>query len=196
MKESCWVPIFIFLTLNSMAQNNNLPFAEIPPPPKEYRAGAVIARMIEGLGFRYYWATEGLVTQDLNYRPTIEAKSTLETLVHLYTLCEIIKHVAQNKPNVRPPQSVPEDFENLRKETLNFLQEAANTFKGIVQVSLKKNQVVFERQEQRSEFPLWNLLNGPLADALYHTGQVVSFRRTTGNPIDKGVNVFLGKKNL
>ena len=179
-----------------MAKNKSLPFSEIPPPPKEYGAGPVIARMIEGLGFRYYWATEGLVTEDLNYRPTIEAKSTLETLVHLYTLCETIKHVAQNKPNVRPPQSVPEDLESLRKETLNFLQEASNTFKVIVQESLKKNQVIFEIQEQRSEFPLWNLLNGQLADALYHTGQVVSFRRTTGNPIAKGVNVFLGKKNL
>lgn len=179
-----------------MAQNNSLPFAEIPPPPKEYRAGTVIARIIEGLGFRYYWATEGLLREDLNYRPTTEAKSTLETLVHLYTLCETIQHVALNKPTVRPAQSVPEDLESLRKETLNFLQEAANTFRKIEQASLEKNQLVFETQEKRSEFPLWNLLNGPLADSLYHTGQVVSFRRTARNPIAKGVNVFLGKKNL
>ena len=152
--------------------------------------------MIEGLGFRYYWATEGLLREDLNYRPTVEAKSMLETLVHLYTLCETIQNVAQNKPTIRPAKSVPEDLESLRKETLNFLQEASNTFRKIEQASLEKNLVVFERQEKRSEFPLWNLLNGPLADSLYHTGQVVSFRRTARNPIAKGVNVFLGKKNL
>ena len=29
-------------------------------------------------------------------------------------------------------------------------------------------------------------------DAIYHTGQIVSFRRTTGNPIDSSVNVFMG----
>jgi hypothetical protein len=39
------------------------------------------------------------------------------------------------------------------------------------------------------------LINGPITDAIYHTGQVVSFRRTSGNPIPKGVNVFLGVKN-
>ena len=54
-------------------------------------------------------------------------------------------------------------------------------------------KVIFDREERKMSFPLWNLLNGPLSDALYHTGQVVSFRRTTGNPIQKGVNVFLGK---
>ena len=31
-------------------------------------------------------------------------------------------------------------------------------------------------------------------DALYHVGQVVSYRRAAGNPIDPQVNVFLGKK--
>jgi len=39
------------------------------------------------------------------------------------------------------------------------------------------------------------LLNGPIADALTHVGQVISFRRTSGNPIPKGVNVFMGIKN-
>jgi hypothetical protein len=44
-----------------------------------------------------------------------------------------------------------------------------------------------------AEYPLWNMLNGPLADAIYHTGQIVTFRRTTGNPSNKRVNVFRGR---
>ena len=39
------------------------------------------------------------------------------------------------------------------------------------------------------------LMNGPLLDALTHVGQILSFRRTSGNPQEAGVNVFLGKKN-
>ncbi|MEN8845082.1 MAG: hypothetical protein ABF261_02240, partial [Candidatus Arcticimaribacter sp.] len=54
-------------------------------------------------------------------------------------------------------------------------------------------QVIFQRGTEQYRYPIWNMLNGPLADAIYHTGQVVSFRRTTGNPIQKGVNVFIGK---
>lgn len=78
--------------------SQELPFYSIPPAAEHYTAANSISRMIEGLGFRYYWATEGLI-------------------------------------------------------------------------------------------------NGPITDAIYHTGQVVSFRRTSGNPIPKGVNVFLGVKN-
>jgi hypothetical protein len=55
--------------------------------------------------------------------------------------------------------------------------------------------IIFDRKGKISNFPIWNLMNGPLEDAIYHTGQIVSFRRTAGNPIPKGVNVFLGVKN-
>ena len=39
--------------------------------------------------------------------------------------------------------------------------------------------------------PIWNFINGPLADALTHVGQINSFRRMAGNPVPK-VNVFKG----
>jgi len=45
-----------------------------------------------------------------------------------------------------------------------------------------------------TQFPFWNVINGPISDAIWHTGQVVSFRRTSGNPFPKGVNVLTGKK--
>lgn len=37
------------------------------------------------------------------------------------------------------------------------------------------------------------MLNGPIADALWHVGQVVSFRRSSGNPFNSKVSVFSGK---
>jgi hypothetical protein len=39
--------------------------------------------------------------------------------------------------------------------------------------------------------PFWHVINGPIADALTHVGQVNSFRRLAGNPTPKA-NVFLG----
>jgi hypothetical protein len=41
-----------------MAQE--LPFSSIPKAPVNYSASNSISRMIQGLGFRYHWATEGL----------------------------------------------------------------------------------------------------------------------------------------
>jgi hypothetical protein len=43
------------------------------------------------------------------------------------------------------------------------------------------------------EFPFWNQINGPISDALWHCGQVVMNRRASGNPLQLGVNVFVGK---
>jgi hypothetical protein len=57
---------------------------------------------------------------------------------------------------------------------------------------LKKCKIIFDRGGKISDYPLWNLLNGPLADAINHVGQIVSFRRSAGNPIPAGVNVFRG----
>ena len=51
---------------------SKLPYYEIPDYPETYTAGSVAARMLDGLGFRYYWATEGLNEDDLNkYRVII-----------------------------------------------------------------------------------------------------------------------------
>ena len=104
-------------------------------------------------------------------------------------------NTSKNKPSVRPVPSIPEDFETLRSKTLHQLQDAVINFQSIKTEDLAMQKVIFDRGGKRSEFPLWNLINGPISDALYHTGQVVSFRRSSGNPIPKGVNVFLGLKN-
>ena len=73
------------------------------------------------------------------------------------------------------------------------LEKAAQLFSEMNLETIQKIQVVFERKGKTSSFPIWNLLNGPLSDAIYHTGQLVSFRRTSGNTIQTGVNVFLGE---
>src|SRR4030095_3596210 len=40
----------------------------IPDTPKSFTANNVAARMVDGLGFRYFWATEGLTDKDLAYK--------------------------------------------------------------------------------------------------------------------------------
>ena len=60
-------------------------------------------------------------------------------------------------------------------------------------VSLKDKKVIFQRGEQQSEFDYWHAINGPIADALWHAGQIVAFRRASGNPINPMVSVFMGK---
>lgn len=175
-----------------MAQD--LPFRSIPNAPENLTTENTISRMIEGLGFRYYWATEALCSEDLTYRPSETGQSFQQTLEHIYGLSEVILNTAKNVPSIRPARSVPKDFNTIRTETLHQLRDAAERFQDLKTADLNSIEVIFERGGEQQHFPLWNLINGPISDAIYHTGQLVSFRRSAGNPIPKGVNVFLGKK--
>lgn len=189
-----WFFLFSILTVTMQAQENKpekLPYHQIPDAPETLDVNGVLARMIDGLGYRYYWATEGLVQDDLDYTPGNYGRKTHEVLNHLNGLSEVIKNAVTCRANVRPRPDEEMTWEEQRRATLYNLQ-AASDFLRSGKGDPAKYAMVFQRGEQTSEFPLWNLLNGPLADAIYHVGQIVSYRRSAGNPMNPNVNVFLG----
>ena len=177
--------------LTIMSQTSEY-FKDISEYPTEINNGNIISRMINGLGYRYYWATEKLKENDLIYRPSKDAYTTKETLVHIFTLSKTLYNTTLSKINERPDIDIPSDYENIRNETLQFLEKASKNFSNLNSEELNQIRIKFNRGGTIKSFPIWNLLNGPIADAIYHTGQIVSFRRTTGNPIDSSVNVFIG----
>ena len=191
------LPLFIFASIScTQAQDvmtEELPYSQIPDYPEDYSPGNVIARMIDGLGYRYYWATEGLTEKDLNFSPSSDARNAFSTLKHIHGLSETILNAPLQQANIRPTDRPELTFEELRRETLLNLKKASDLLRGKSKEDIAEYPIVFQRGERKSEFPFWNMLNGPLADALYHTGQIVSFRRSSGNPMDPNVNVFLWK---
>ena len=76
--------IFLIITVTMNAQQDKLPFYEIGEYPTEFSSTNVVSRMIEGLGYRYYWATESLEEKDLNYKPSQDSRSTFEVIEHIY----------------------------------------------------------------------------------------------------------------
>lgn len=169
-----------------------LPYSEIPEYPNAYTAETVAARTIDALGFRYYWATEGLTGKDLAFRPSKEARTSEETIDHLYNLCRVIANTVDKKPNGTAAENTM-SFKEKRRQTLFFLKRAADKLRTAKTGTLEHSKIVFKRGENSTEFPFWNLINGPMADALWHVGQVVSFRRSSGNPLNPKVSVFNGK---
>ncbi len=176
-----------------MAQNSTLPYAEIPDAPKKYNACTVAARMVDGLGFRYYWATEGLRSEDLNYKPSESARNVEATLDHIYGLTMVVLNSVKGLPNVRPMTDMPTTYEEKRRRTLLALKEASDILRNSKPRKMNDFKVVFQRGDTKTEYPFWNQLNGPIADAIWHAGQVVSFRRASGNPLNPKVSVFAGK---
>jgi hypothetical protein len=194
MKSILSYCLIIFSTASSLlAQEVKLPYYEIPNYPEVYTPGTVAARVVDGLGFRYYWATEGLRVEDLTYKPNADARSTEETLLHIYDLSLILANTTQNVPTETGGKAPQFSFEELRKKTLENIKTASDRLKNIKDDELEKAKMIFKGTNGATEFPFWNLLNGPIDDALWHVGQVVSFRRSSGNPFNDKVSVLRGK---
>ncbi len=183
----------ICLTLNAQETMDELPYSTIPEVPKNYTAGTVVSRMIDGLGFRYYWATERLTENNFDYRPNDEGRSIRETMEHIYALSNTIANTAKKVPNDRTVKMEIPPVQDLRKLTLQNLETASIVFKEAKDLS--EYSIVFKNKEGSAEFPFWNQINGPIEDAVWHAGQLVVMRRSAGNPINPKVNVFLGKLN-
>jgi len=185
------IPLLLVIS-QSFAQTSELPYQQIPDYPAKYTASGVAARLMDGLGFRYYWATEGLRVEDLSYRPNDDARTTMETLVHIYELSQVMLnsiHQVPTSSSQEPAMSFPE----LRKKTLENIKAVSDKLKNSKDKDLKKYKMVFVRESGTRELPFWNEINGPISDALWHVGQVVSFRRSSGNPFNSKANVLMGK---
>ena len=78
-------------------------------------------------------------------------------------------------------------FQQIRKASLLVLKDLTKKLKEMSDLEL------YEMEKKTSrKLPFWYWINGPLADALTHVGQITSWRRIAGNPQLKGVNVFIG----
>lgn len=165
-----------------------LPYYEIPKLPTKTNAATVLSRLIDGLGFRYHWGTEGLTQNEIEFRPVESSKDMLELLKHIYDLAFATHKVLTNGNATKKKLT---SYEEYRKETLALYFEVSQHLMKIDPQTLEN----YNYNGSTQSFPFWYLINGQISDALTHVGQVVSWRRIAGNPQPKGVNVFLGKKS-
>ncbi|WP_298550747.1 hypothetical protein [uncultured Algibacter sp.] len=181
MKNSIFI-LALILTTFVMAQNEEkLPYYQIPDYPEVYTAGNVAARMVDGLGFRYFWATEGLRSEDLSYKPSESGRTSSETIDHLYGLSNfILRSIASDESSAKDSEMT---FDEKRKQTLLNFKKASDILRETDNLSELDN----------NKYPFWNVINGPISDALWHCGQVVMLRRTSGNPFNSKVSVFRGQ---
>ncbi len=108
-------------------------------------------------------------------------------------LSRSIALTVKKEPISSAPDRPELSFAEKRQATLENIKQASDLLKSSGPGGLEEMMIVFKRGERTSEFPFWNLLNGMIADAIYHTGQIVSYRRASGNPINPKVSVFSGK---
>lgn len=164
-----------------------IPYQTLPKPPSELSEGKVIARFVDAIGFRYHTATDGLTVKEISFRPTKESMDMYQLLLHIYQL------ISWTSTAFKLPYTTKKeftDFEELRLETLELCQQFSQFLQQLSASDIAEVSVYLKRKDQH--FSFWYLINGPLADALTHIGQVNSWRRIAGNPIAR-ISPFTGE---
>jgi hypothetical protein len=178
--------LYVILLLINTTVFGQLPYSEIPAYPEKYSAGTVAARLIDGLGIRFYWATEGLNSSDVQFSPSEDSRSITETVDHIYDMSFLIANTVL--PEGRKPET-NKSFEEKRRAILQNLFDMRT-------ILLKSSDKEFENYQANfssgATFPFWNMLNGPIGDCLWHCGQIVMMRRMAGNPFNSNVSFFIG----
>ncbi|UII32644.1 hypothetical protein LVD17_02195 [Fulvivirga ulvae] len=183
--------MYLFIVTPLLAQSSDISdstyYSQIPDYPRSYTAGSVASRMVDGLGFRFYWATDGLRPEDLQFKPGDDARTVSETVDHIFEMSYLVVN-AINKESQYPPSDL--SFAQKRLLTLSNLRKASEVIRNSSDKDLEGYAIKFGNG---TELPFWNLINGPISDALWHCGQIVSFRRLSGNPFNSYVSLLNGR---
>jgi hypothetical protein len=163
-------------------------FRSLPPGPENVTGSAVLVRMIEGIGFRFTWATEGLRESDLSYRPTPETMCIIEQAGHVLELVSWVAAAAGAIPAGPQKPESPPPFPEVRQQILEVLSLLRAQLAGMSDEEIGTIHI----GSHAGPVPWPHIVNGPLADALTHIGQIAVLRRASGNPVPKA-NVFLGR---
>ncbi|MBN1814977.1 MAG: hypothetical protein JXA14_24290 [Anaerolineae bacterium] len=159
--------------------SEHLPFRHIDGYPPHATGPTVIARLLDGLGFRFHWATEGLSAEHYAFSPGAGCQSIGELIGHVWGLTHWVYLSAFGQEEQRP-----EDVSSQRAHALQMLHKLREHFASLDDAALEAIAI--------GGRPFWHVINGPLADALTHVGQINSFRRLAGNPTPKA-RVFTGE---
>lgn len=153
-------------------------FYQIAEYPQRLQATTALVRLVDGLGFRFLWATAGLDAQDAEFRPAADVKSIGELTDH------ILRMMARAVGPLPEEADSVAGFATTRAAVLDVLATLRRRLLELDDAALAEARV--------RDRPVWHAINGQLADALTHVGQIVSFRRIASKPQQARVNVFLG----
>lgn len=194
MRYSLLLLTILLLPIMALGQGENDYqefFADISETPEAYEAHTVAVRMIEGLGFRFYWGTHDLSDEDYLFKPTEDTRGIGQTLDHILGLSNMILNAVHSRVNAANDYGEI-DYHQKRLLVLKNLHEARNILKNSSDEDMNDMGIIFKRGDTEQKFDFWYAINGPISDSLWHVGQIVSYRRMAGNPFNSKVSVLSG----
>ena len=164
-----------------MPSTSGCPYQTLPAYPESCGSGAVLSRLVAGLGFRLHWATDGLLDEDASFRAHPEASSIGEVLEHIGQMVVWIHgEFTRGLSNGSVLPDLPQEH-SFTQRRAHCLESLALLESDLVRMDAEQLSAV-RIESQRGDRPFWVALNGPLADALTHVGQISVWRRQLGKP--------------
>lgn len=165
----------LFMSSFSYCQENKaqLPYDISPTYPKKATGRILMAKMLDELGYKYYWATDSLLNDEM--RNTFNSRNLPRLLLEeVYRMSEnIINYSSENNnPGLKLEEM---SFEDFRKNTLLNLKEASN---------------ILIKNTDATHFSNLNLFVKSIAISNSYCDQIISFRENIGKPF-KAKNNFI-----
>jgi hypothetical protein len=142
----------------------------LPAPPDEITAANIICRMLAGIGFRFYWATEALPEKAYAFRPGEGARSIGETVEHIWDLLNWTYSAMDPAGKAKPGGA-----KQMREDALELIAILEERFSNMDTDALAALHLLNQL--------FWPVINGPLSDVLTHVGQIATLRRMAGSPV-------------
>ena len=162
-------------------------FESLPEPPTKVSATTVLKRLIDGMGFRYELATRDITEDEASFRPVPSSMSIHEVNVHIFHLC---RGTAKSLDVSLSKQYDLGSHQEIRNVVLEIINSISLGLDDMSDDELSQKKIFLKRTN--TSYPFWYLLNGFIADALSHIGQINSWRRMAGNPVDR-ISPFTGE---
>jgi hypothetical protein len=166
---------------------SNSLFQSLPATPSSSSSGAILSRFIVAIGFRYQIATKGLTQNEIEFRPVEGSMNMLELLDHIYKVLTWAYKAFDKNAKLEIPSNT---FDDYQERTLQVCQSFRKRLEEMSDEEIEQTEVYLKRID--TTFSFWYLINGPISDVLTHIGQINSWRRIAGNPVDR-ISPFTGK---
>ena len=103
-------------------------YYQIPDYPEAYNAGTVAARMVDGLGFRFFHATAGLTEENLKFKPSEEARTLEQTIDHILGLTRTTINSVNRRPTDFSIEQPKLTYEEKRTKILENIRKTSEIF--------------------------------------------------------------------
>ena len=157
-------------------------FDDISDLPADLTSAKIIMRMTDALAFRYRWATHNIPQSIADFTPSPACMTLNQLFQHIYKLSNWTREFFTGSPS-NPPSNSPSQnpdpsqmtLAELTAQTLNALALLHNHLEKTTDAQLAKIT-------DAENTPLLYMINGPIADALTHTGQIITWRKLANSP--------------